>query len=417
VTFAVPGQGSIGPVTDNGNGTYTATYTAGTVPGVQTLTASLGGVAIVNTATVTLIAGAASIAQSTVEATSPVVADGVTTSTITVTVKDANGNVVQGQDVYLEFEVDGSVTGGLLIGETGSDGVRTSEAASEVAMSMLVRAYLGTDAVGTPITQTATVQFTKDVAGLTVDPIASRVFTGSAIEPAVTVEDDGLTLVLGVDYTVAYTDNVNVGTATVTITGAGNYTGTRTVQFTISAVPAPPAPPAPSAPSAPPAPEASESVTTVTVIPPTVRLGSSGATVELLQRLLNEQTSSALSVDGIFGTLTDRAVRAYQRANGLLVDGIVGPQTWTALLQDQPALAPPVVDPSVAAPAVPDAVRETVRRGDTGSDVAEVQRRLNIAVDGIFGPITESAVREFQRSSGLAVDGIVGPLTWAALGN
>jgi peptidoglycan hydrolase-like protein with peptidoglycan-binding domain len=38
-----------------------------------------------------------------------------------------------------------------------------------------------------------------------------------------------------------------------------------------------------------------------------------------------------------------------------------------------------------------------------------------VAVDGMFGPITETAVVEFQTGSGLVADGIVGPLTWAAL--
>ena len=149
----------------------------------------------------------------------------------------------------------------------------------------------------------------------------------------------------------------------------------------------------------------------MTGIPPTVRSGSSGQTVELLQCLLNGQTSSTLVADGRFDPITDSAVRAFQRANGLLVDGIVGRQTWTALLRGQAA-----TPPAAAPPAVPAGVRRTVRRGSTGADVRLLQERLNIAVDGIFGPITESAVRAFQRANGLQVDGIVGPATWAALG-
>lgn len=56
-----------------------------------------------------------------------------------------------------------------------------------------------------------------------------------------------------------------------------------------------------------------------------------------------------------------------------------------------------------------------LRRGDFGPAVAEVQERLRISADGIYGPNTEAAVRAFQRSKGLAVDGIVGPNTLAAL--
>jgi len=57
-------------------------------------------------------------------------------------------------------------------------------------------------------------------------------------------------------------------------------------------------------------------------------------TVKKLQTLLN-QNGASLETDGIFGPKTDKAVREYQRANGLGVDGIVGPKTWGALLKPQ----------------------------------------------------------------------------------
>lgn len=62
--------------------------------------------------------------------------------------------------------------------------------------------------------------------------------------------------------------------------------------------------------------------------------------------------------------------------------------------------------------------------GSTGPQVSELQRRLkaayaayagHLAIDGMFGPLTDAAVREFQRRSKLVVDGIVGPQTAAAL--
>ena len=62
----------------------------------------------------------------------------------------------------------------------------------------------------------------------------SLVFNGTELKPTVTVQDGETTLVEGTDYTVAYTNNVNVGTATVTATGIGNYTGTQTKEFTIT---------------------------------------------------------------------------------------------------------------------------------------------------------------------------------------
>lgn len=59
--------------------------------------------------------------------------------------------------------------------------------------------------------------------------------------------------------------------------------------------------------------------------------------------------------------------------------------------------------------------RSTLRRGDTGTAVQDLQRRLDIRVDGAFGPDTEHAVREFQAHHGLKVDGVVGKATNAVL--
>lgn len=58
-------------------------------------------------------------------------------------------------------------------------------------------------------------------------------YTGEAVEPGVTVELDGQTLTEGTDYYVSYTDNINIGTATVTVTFMGNYKGTVTETFEI----------------------------------------------------------------------------------------------------------------------------------------------------------------------------------------
>lgn len=61
-----------------------------------------------------------------------------------------------------------------------------------------------------------------------------------------------------------------------------------------------------------------------------------------------------------------------------------------------------------------------LRRGARGEAVADLQRRLvasgaAIAVDGIFGALTEAALRAFQKAQGLAIDGIAGPATLSAL--
>ena len=65
----------------------------------------------------------------------------------------------------------------------------------------------------------------------------SYIYDGKAKTPGVTVKDGTKTLVNGTDYTVKYSNNVNVGTATVTVTGKGNYTGSKSTNFKINAAP------------------------------------------------------------------------------------------------------------------------------------------------------------------------------------
>lgn len=64
----------------------------------------------------------------------------------------------------------------------------------------------------------------------------SYIYTGSEMKPAVTVKDGDKTLLEGTDYTVVYQNNINVGQASVLVTGAGKYSGSRTLNFEIKAV-------------------------------------------------------------------------------------------------------------------------------------------------------------------------------------
>ena len=63
---------------------------------------------------------------------------------------------------------------------------------------------------------------------------------------------------------------------------------------------------------------------------PTLRRGAKGESVELLQELLNVK-GFQVKVDGDFGVLTETAVKEFQKANSLAVDGVVGPKTWIQL--------------------------------------------------------------------------------------
>ncbi len=60
----------------------------------------------------------------------------------------------------------------------------------------------------------------------------------------------------------------------------------------------------------------------------TLKTGSAGPNVKLIQSLFYRTGYTPGPIDGIFGNMTGQAVRAFQRDNGLLVDGIVGPSTW-----------------------------------------------------------------------------------------
>ncbi len=85
-------------------------------------------------------------------------------------------------------------------------------------------------------TGTTTVKFSiaNDVGGFIISGYApSYAYTGNAITPGVVVETGSRTLVLGTEYTVSYSNNVNAGVATITVTGIGRYSGTQTATFVI----------------------------------------------------------------------------------------------------------------------------------------------------------------------------------------
>jgi len=95
----------------------------------------------------------------------------------------------------------------------------------------------------------------------------------------------------------------------------------------------------------------------------TVRLGSRGPAVELVQYALTRAGYSPGAIDGIFGDNTLLSVQRFQLANGLDPDGIVGPLTFNALL-----------------PYIRGYIRYTVKRGDTFYSIA---RRYGTSADAI----------------------------------
>ena len=80
---------------------------------------------------------------------------------------------------------------------------------------------------------------TVNMAEMTIDALPDQVYTGEAFTPEVTVHFGSQVFEEDVDYTLSYANNVDVGTATVTVTGMGRFTGTLQTSFKIVAQPAP----------------------------------------------------------------------------------------------------------------------------------------------------------------------------------
>jgi cell wall-associated NlpC family hydrolase len=121
---------------------------------------------------------------------------------------------------------------------------------------------------------------------------------------------------------------------------------------------------------------------TASAAPAMVREGSRGASVSQLQNLLKNKGFNPGPTDGIFGPKTKAAVLAFQRAQGIEVDGIVGPQTWGKLRGaggSRPAPAPSApTNPTTPGPAARGTAEDFVQkalaqRGDRYVFGAEVK--------------------------------------------
>jgi len=136
---------------------------------------------------------------------------------------------------------------------------------------------------------------------------------------------------------------------------------------------------------------------------PIVRKGSTGDFVRIVQRAVGAVD------DGIFGGNTYKAVCRYQATHRFVVDGIVGPVTWTAILGSCNA-------DDHGAMVLPGRSKPVLRVGSRGYDVKVVQKIVGVADDGVFGNVTSAAVKAYQLRKGLVADGVVGEKTWAAMG-
>jgi peptidoglycan hydrolase-like protein with peptidoglycan-binding domain len=137
---------------------------------------------------------------------------------------------------------------------------------------------------------------------------------------------------------------------------------------------------------------------------PTISLGATGDAVRRLERALRRTPNESLTVDGVFGAQVETAVKEFQQAAGLVVDGIVGALTWATLPDGGPM--------------------PLLQVGSTGAVVSSLQTLLTNGasgewattpgpIDGNFGPLTKASVEAFQAWGGVTLDGIVGDQTWS----
>ena len=188
--------------------------------------------------------------------------DNINVGTATVTVSDrAGGNyVVSGTATFTITKAALSGVSVSLGGWTYGDTAKTPTVSGNLGNANVTYQYKAADAADETYTNvvptnagtytvkatvaesadyaaaTATRNFTivpKAISKATVENIGEQEFTGRTITPTVTVKD-GTVVLTDADYSVAYANNIDAGTANVTITGKGNYTGSTSVKFTIA---------------------------------------------------------------------------------------------------------------------------------------------------------------------------------------
>jgi len=172
-----------------------------------------------------------------------------TTATATIAKKDIVISGITAQDK----EYDGTIAATFVYDDVVYNGIVNGDALTVTATGTFTDANVGTNKAvtiteltlgGTSIANyqlaengqqtTATAAITpKSIAMATISDIPDQAYTGEAITPEFIVTLDGVTLQSGADYTATFAGNVEVGTASVTVTGMGNYQGSVQKDFTI----------------------------------------------------------------------------------------------------------------------------------------------------------------------------------------
>jgi len=149
-----------------------------------------------------------------------------------------------------------------------------------------------------------------------------------------------------------------------------------------------------------------------TVPTTTLKKGNSGSSVRWVQEKLKKAGFFKGEITGFFGVLTESAVKDFQRSRKLKPDGVIGTKTRNALNQtSNNSKNTKNINPS----------QGILRKGNSGLQVRWLQEKLTQLgfyknqINGVFGPLTETAVKKFQAQKGLTADGIVGKNTQIAI--
>lgn len=153
-----------------------------------------------------------------------------------------------------------------------------------------------------------------------------------------------------------------------------------------------------------------------------LQVGSEGEAVKTLQQRLKELGYLTGSADGKYGEATKAAVIAFQKNNGLTVDGVAGSGTQNKLYSSSAKKAGSAANSNVTtSDNITSTGYVTLREGDKSDAVEKLQRTLkNLgfytgSVDGSYGAGTKAAVEAYQKANKLRADGVAGPQTQRAI--
>ncbi len=164
-------------------------------------------------------------------------------------------------------------------------------------------------------------------------------------------------------------------------------------------------------------------------VPNAVYPGDSGSDVAKIQQALNVLGYYQGTIDGSYGSSTEKAVKAFQKKRGLSQDGIAGSGTISVLFNIQGKTVvqetqtegnQPTAASSMANIFTIDDIGSTPNTSklrDRGEDVTKLQQALTLSnvysgpIDGYYSEETANAVKAFQKKRGMNADGIAGPST------